>query len=244
MRLIIDFGNTLKKVAIFHNDQLFKLYTFEYFDLNTLLKIRNKHPKITSSIISSVIDYPSEIDAFLKSNYFFIKLDAKTKVPITNKYSTPETLGNDRIAAVIAASRVFKNKNILVIDAGTCITFDFINKQCEYLGGAISPGINLRLKSLNSFTDKLPLLKIEKIDFLIGKTTKESILSGVINGIISEIDGIIRSYKENYENLTIILGGGDYNYFDKRLKNNIFALPNIVLLGLNVILDFNESKKK
>jgi type III pantothenate kinase len=244
MKLIIDFGNTLKKVAIFHNNQLFKLYTFEYFDLNTLIKITNNHPEIRSSIISSVIDYPDEIDTFLSSNYFFIKLNAKTKIPITNKYSTSETLGNDRIAAIIAASMAFKDQNILVIDAGTCITFDFINKQGEYLGGAISPGINLRLKSLNLFTDKLPLLKAEKIDFLIGKTTKESILSGVINGIASEIDGIIRSYKENYENLTIILGGGDYNYFDKMLKNNIFALPNIVLLGLNVILNFNEFKKK
>lgn len=244
MRLIIDFGNTLKKIAIFDKNELLQLYTYEDFNVKILKKIAEKHPKISSAIISSVINYPKNIDDFLEKNYFFIKLNSETPIPITNKYKSPETLGNDRISAVVAVSDKFLNKNLLVIDAGSCITFDCINKDKEYLGGAISPGIGLRFKALNRFTDKLPLLNPKKIDYLIGKTTEESILSGVINGLAAEIDGIIGSYKEIYKDLTIIMSGGDHKYFDKRLKNNIFALPNIVLFGLNVILDFNEVEKK
>ncbi len=244
MRLIIDFGNTLKKIAIFNKNELIQLYVFENFDLEALKLIAKKHPNIQSAIISSVIHYPKNIDDFLESSYFFIKLNSKTLVPITNKYKSPATLGNDRIAAVVAASNKFNKKNLLVIDAGSCITFDYINREREYLGGAISPGIQLRLKALNSFTDKLPLLESENINYLIGETTEQSILSGVINGIAAEIDGVISRYIESYEDLTIIMSGGDHKYFDKRLKNNIFALPNIVILGLNVILNFNEPKKK
>jgi type III pantothenate kinase len=244
MRLIIDFGNTLKKIAIFDKNELIKLYTYENFELEHLKSITKNHPHIQSAIISSVIHYPKYIGDYLESNYFFMKLNSDIPIPIINKYKSPSTLGNDRIAAVVAATEKYKNKNLLVIDAGSCITFDFINKDKEYLGGAISPGILLRFKALNNFTDKLPLLEPENIDYLIGETTDQSILSGVINGITAEIDGVIDSYKEIYNNLTIIMSGGDYKYFDKRLKNNIFALPNIVLFGLNVILDFNELEKK
>jgi len=244
MKLIIDFGNTLKKIAVFDKNKLVQLYTYEEFNICVLKEIVEKHPKINSAIISSVINYPKEIDDFLTTNFFFIKLNSETHIPITNRYESPKTLGNDRIAAVVAASNKFENKNLLVIDAGSCITYDFINKDKEYLGGAISPGIRLRFKSLNSFTDKLPLLTPQNIDYLIGKTTQESILSGIVNGITAELDGIIDSYKEIYKDLTIIMSGGDHYYFDKRLKNNIFALPNIVLLGLNIILDFNEIEKK
>jgi len=244
MKLIIDFGNTLKKIAVFDKNKLVQLYTHEEFNIDILKGIVEKHPEISAAIISSVINYPKEIDDFLTTNFFFIKLNSETHIPIINRYESPKTLGNDRIAAVVAASNKFENKNLLVIDAGSCITYDFINKDKEYLGGAISPGIRLRFKSLNSFTDKLPLLTPQNIDYLIGKTTQESILSGIVNGITAELDGIIDSYKEIYKDLTIIMSGGDHYYFDKRLKNNIFALPNIVLLGLNIILDFNEIEKK
>ncbi len=244
MRLIIDFGNSLKKIAVFDKNKLVQLSTYEEFNIEILIEIAEKYPKITSAIISSVIHYPQNIDDFLQKNFFFIKLNSETPIPIQNLYKTPITLGNDRIAAVVAASNKFKNEHLLVIDAGSCITYDFINKDMEYLGGSISPGINLRFKALHHFTDKLPLLNYENIDYLVGKTTQESILSGVINGLAAEIDGVIGSYKEIYNKLTIIMSGGDHKYFDKRLKNNIFALPNIVLLGLNVILDFNEAEKK
>lgn len=244
MRLIIDFGNSLKKIAIFDKNELIVLNIYEEFNVQLLELITKDYPEIRSAILSSVIDYPKEIDDFLESNYFFIKLNCDTKVPIINKYKSPKTLGNDRIAAVVAASHKFSGKNLLIIDAGSCVTFDLMTENMEYFGGAISPGIRLRFKALNEFTDNLPLIEPKNIDYLIGKTTEESILSGVINGLTAEIDGLIDSYKEIYKNLTIIMSGGDYNYFDKRLKNNIFALPNIVLVGLNIILNFNEVENK
>ncbi len=243
MRLILDFGNTLKKIAIFDENDLVQLYTYEKVGLKELKLISKKFRKIQSAIISSVVSYPSEIDDYLRMQYFFVKLNSQTPIPITNNYQSQSTLGNDRIAAVVGACDMYRSMNLLVIDAGSCITYDFLSEKGEYVGGAISPGLMLRLKALNSFTDRLPLLKPENIDYLIGKTTEQSILSGVINGITAELEGIINTYREAYENLTIIMSGGDYKYFDKRLKNNIFALPNIVLLGLNVILDFNEPKQ-
>ncbi len=244
MKLILDFGNTLKKAAVFDKNEMVELFTFSDFGVNQLESIVKSYPLISSSIISSVVDYSLAIDDFLSERFHFIKFNSNTPVPIINKYSTPETLGNDRICAVVAVSSKFDNKNILVIDVGSCITYDLITKDKEYLGGSISPGIRLRLKSLNAFTDKLPLLEPEQIEYLIGKTTSQSILSGVINGINFEIDGVISSYKDNYKDLLIIMSGGDHNYFDKSLKNNIFALPNIVILGLNEILKFNEFEKK
>ena len=244
MKLILDFGNTLKKAAVFDKNEMVELFTFSDFGVNQLESIVKSYPLISSSIISSVVDYSLAIDDFLSERFHFIKFNSNTPVPIINKYSTPETLGNDRICAVVAVSSKFDNKNILVIDVGSCITYDLITKDKEYLGGSISPGIRLRLKSLNAFTDKLPLLEPEQIEYLIGKTTFQSILSGVINGINFEIDGVISSYKDNYKDLLIIMSGGDHNYFDKSLKNNIFALPNIVILGLNEILKFNEFEKK
>ena len=135
---------------------------------------------------------------------------------------------------------MFPGKNALLIETGTCITYDFIDSDGLYHGGGISPGIRLRFKALHTFTDKLPLIEPEKDPALIGDTTENAILSGVINGVKAEVSGLISSYESNYENLTIILSGGDLVYFDKNLKNNIFAVPNIVLKGLNIILEFND----
>jgi type III pantothenate kinase len=148
-------------------------------------------------------------------------------------------LENDRLAAAIAGATLYPGSNVLVIQAGTCITYEFINAQGEYIGGAISPGIQMRYKAMNTFTGKLPLIEHKKFDGLIGQTTEESILSGVNNGILAEVDGIINAYKSQYPDLTIILSGGDADFFVKQLKNSIFAVPNIVLKGLNIILDFN-----
>lgn len=241
MKLVIDIGNTFTKLALFEQDEIIKIYRFKQFGIEELYEIESDYSNIKSVIVSQVNKFPKALKNYLYKNYHFIVLSAETPIPIINKYKTPETLGNDRIAAVVAGAKLYPNQNVLIIDAGSCITFDFINYKNEYLGGSISPGIEIRFKAMNSFTQNLPLIENKKIDYLIGSTTEESILSGVLNGILNEIDGIISSYKGNYENLTIILSGGDYIYFDKRLKNNIFALPNIVLLGLNVILDFNDN---
>ncbi len=243
MKLIIDFGNTFTKLAVFRQYIIIKQYQFNNLNVIDIENIIEKYPQIRSVIVSSVINYSDEIKQYLKNKLSFFELDHLTLIPIINKYKSPKTLGKDRIAAVVAAATLYPNKHVLVIDAGTCITYDLVNDNKEYFGGSISPGINMRFKALHEFTSNLPYVEANKVDYLIGSNTEESILSGVYNGLIHEIDGIIWSYKENYENLTVILSGGDYIYFDKRLKNNIFALPNIVMIGLNVILEFNERKK-
>jgi type III pantothenate kinase len=137
---------------------------------------------------------------------------------------------------------MFPDNNVLIIQTGTCITYEFVSGEGEYSGGSISPGIDMRLKSMNTFTAKLPLVKKQEIDYLIGKTTKESILSGVINGCIAEIDGIIDQYRKKFSELKVVAGGGDIFFFDKKLKNRIFATENLVLKGLNEILKFNNAK--
>ncbi len=245
MKLIIDYGNTLVKLALFRSDSIIGLKTFKSMTVEQLEDFidENKPGKsndiVKYCIVSSVRNLPEKISSFLSSRFNTIELNQTTPLPITNKYSTPESLGNDRIALAVAATGLFPSKDILVIDAGTCITYDFINRKNEYLGGAISPGINMRYKALNTFTDKLPLInKIENAD-LIGNSTENSIRSGVLNGVMIEVDGIIDKYKKIYPSLKTIFTGGDVNYFDKYLKNNIFANSNLVLEGLNMILKYN-----
>lgn len=244
MNLIIDIGNSYIKLACFENNEITNLKIYKKLSLNTLINFTKNNPEIKSAIVSSVSKYPESIKNYLSDNYNFIELNNTTPLPIINKYKTPETLGNDRIAAVVGAISLFPNKDILVIDAGTCITYDFINSEKEYFGGSISPGLKLRFKSLHNFTDKLPLIN-DAIDYevkLTGNSTKACIISGVVNGIILEIDGMINLYKKKYPEIITILCGGDSIYFDKMLKNSIFANSNIVLSGLNIILNFYEKK--
>jgi len=247
MRLIIDFGNTLCKVAFYENDEELNLHSFSNITLEMLQTHINKYinlqpvpGKITHCIVSSVINYPAEIKAYLQTTYQFIELSSNTPLPISIKYETPNTLGNDRIAAVVGGKSLFPDQDLLIVDAGTCITFDFLNKNGDYLGGAITPGIKLRFKSLNNYTDKLPLIMHFGKDVkLIGNSTEGSIKSGVINGVKAEVNGIIENYREEYPEIKIIFTGGDINYFDTTPKNNIFAVANLVLKGLNTILNYN-----
>ena len=247
MRLIIDFGNTLCKVAFYENNEELNVSSFSNITLDLLQTHINKYIKMQSvseiidhCIVSSVINYPSEIKAYLKSTFRFIELNSETPLPIKIKYETPNTLGNDRIAAVVAGKSLFPNQDILIVDAGTCITFDFLNKNGEYLGGAITPGINLRFKALNNYTDILPLImNFGKEVKLIGNSTEGSIKSGVINGVKAEVNGIIKSYRQEYPEIKIIITGGDIYYFDTTTKNNIFAVANLVLQGLNTISNYN-----
>ncbi len=247
MRLIIDFGNTLCKVAFYENDEELNLHSFSNITLEMLQTHINKYinlqpvpGKITHCIVSSVINYPAEIKAYLQTTYQFIELNSNTPLPVSIKYETPNTLGNDRIAAVVGGKSLFPDQDLLIVDAGTCITFDFLNKNGDYLGGAITPGIKLRFKSLNNYTDKLPLIMHFGKDVkLIGSSTEGSIKSGVINGVKAEVNGIIENYREEYPEIKIIFTGGDINYFDTTPKNNIFAVANLVLKGLNTILNYN-----
>ena len=239
MNLVIDIGNTRIKVAIFNGSELVhnEIITSNNF-LKRTLDLIEKH-QCKNAIISSVGNQNKCEIQEIKSKINIIELNSETKVPFKNNYLTPKTLGVDRIALVSSAFERFPNKNVLVIDAGTCITYDFINDNACYLGGAISPGIKMRYKAMNSFTEKLPLLKQTENKKLIGNSTESCIHSGVIFGVINEIDSAINSYKEKNQLLTVVLTGGDVNFLSNKLKNGIFANPNFLLEGLNTILTYN-----
>jgi type III pantothenate kinase len=169
-----------------------------------------------------------------------VNFSHETKLPITILYKSAETLGLDRIANAVGAAVQFPNRNVLAIQAGTCLVFDFVNENGEYLGGSISPGINMRLEALHEKTKNLPLLRVEDTpQSFLGATSEESILSGVMNGICYEIDGFIEDYKANFENVMVMLTGGDALYLQKLIKNTIFAAQNLVLKGLNEIIKYN-----
>ncbi|OYT16808.1 MAG: pantothenate kinase [Bacteroidetes bacterium 4572_77] len=239
--LILDFGNTLKKAAVYRGETLLEIEADSVDILEIIKNFQQKYPLLSSAILSSVIHVEPNVLHYLENNFRFIHFDAQTPIPIINKYHTPQTLGLDRLAAAIGAYNLFPKKNTLVIDMGSSITYEFINEKKEYIGGAISPGLYMRAKALHEFTAKLPYIEPKTTETpLVGKTTQESIKSGVINACIAEMDGMINEFKNNYDDLCIILTGGDAFYFEKRLKNNIFASRNLVLEGLNHILKFNE----
>jgi type III pantothenate kinase len=171
-----------------------------------------------------------------------LMLDHATSLPITNQYATPSTLGMDRLAGVCGATQLFPDENTLVIDAGTCVKFDFVDKHKNYLGGAISPGLSMRFRAVHAFTSRLPMLVPANDPELIGNSTETSIQSGVINGMVEEIDGIIVRYQKKYPDLKVILSGGDGAFFENKLKASIFASPNVVLIGLNSILIYNVDR--
>ena len=240
MNLVIDIGNSKIKVAVFELDRIIITTICEEFNfLQELKRILNEYA-ITRSIVSSVKDIKDEYLEEFKKLPLLHTLNTTTKLPFKNLYTTPSTLGNDRIALAAAAVCSYPSKNSLVIDAGTCITYDFINSKNEYLGGAISPGIDMRYKSLYQYTEKLPLLSKNEEFNRVGASTSGSIHSGIINGIICEIEGVIAQYEQDFGDLTIVLTGGDTKFLSKQLKNSIFANQNFLLRGLNKILTFNN----
>lgn len=238
MNLILDIGNTSTKIAVFEKKiMLKKITTNSNLIDKSILKLQKKYP-LKNSIVSSVTKINTTTLKSLKLIEFNIELTQKTNVPFQNHYKTPTTLGVDRIALASAAASQYLNQNTLIIDAGTCITYDFINTSNEYLGGAISPGVSMRYKSLHQFTANLPLLEPDNYK-LIGNDTKSSIHSGILNGVIHEINGVISQYNSKYSNLTVVLTGGDTYFLAKKLKSSIFAIPNFLLEGLNSILTHN-----
>ncbi|MBB1138394.1 type III pantothenate kinase [Myroides sp. WP-1] len=242
----LDIGNTRTKLAMFENNSLLKT---EYLSTKNLqeellffLKKNDTKPKI---VLASVVHLDPNLQNWLQTNTDLVQITSSTPLPLINKYKTPHTLGIDRLAVAAGATIQYPNTARLIIDAGTCITYDFVNAENEYLGGAISPGLQLRYKALNDYTAKLPYLQPEDISYYIGQNTQESIQSGVINGIIAEIDNIINRYKKDYADLTIILTGGDTVFLAKRLKNIIFANPNFLSESLNHIYQYIiENDKK
>ncbi len=239
MNLVIDIGNTQGKAAVFLKETLLEKIFFPREEiLQVIQKFYREYP-IKKGIISSVAGLDVNISAFIRINYNFIFLGSDTNVPFENLYKTPQTLGVDRIALMSAASVLYPNRSVLVIDAGTCITYDLLTEENKYFGGAISPGIDMRYKALNQFTANLPLLNKEEKIPVVGDTTKSAMHSGVLNGIILEIDGIIAQQKHKNKKLTVILTGGDTNFLSKKVKSTIFAQPNFLLEGLNSILIHN-----
>ncbi len=233
MFLAIDIGNSRTKVAVYENTTLIQTLVFSQAvfreEIEKILSSLRKTPQI---VMASVGKLTEDDLHWLQQKTTVHLLNALSPLPYHNDYGTPTTLGADRAVLVAGATLKFPGQHRLIIDAGTCITYDFINRSNHYLGGAISPGFSLRYKSLHDYTAKLPLLTISEAHSVIGSSTNNSIQSGVINGIIYEIEGFIQYYTQAYDTLTVILTGGDAIFLAKRLKNSIFAQPNFLLESL------------
>ena len=240
MNLIVDIGNTRVKVAVFDVETL--VYNQIY---DSVLKRENieyisaRYP-IDRAIVSQVGPLMDYDRLFADISYKISSADLK--LPIQNLYKTPATLGSDRLAAAVGAVALYPNQNNLVIDMGTCITLDFVSSHNEYLGGAIMPGISMKFKALHTFTDKLPLLTFDNGDEvdIVGDDTRSSIFTGIINGTTMELEGFVERYVEKFGKMNIIFTGGDAIYFEKRVKFPNFVNSNLLLVGLNKILNTNE----
>ena len=236
LKLIIDIGNTLTKVALFKKKNIVKTISLKSINFEVIKNfIKNK--TVTNTILSSVKDSSKE-QASLINNFNAIELNYNVKYPIKINYNNINDLGKDRLAAIIGAINLYPDENILILDIGTCLTIDFINNN-EYLGGRISPGLDMRYKALNKFTAKLPLCEKNFKNLKYGNSTLTSIQSGVQSGMIDEIDTLITEFKQENKNNVVIVTGGDCFFFEKELKNSIFVDQFLVLRGLNEILDFN-----
>jgi type III pantothenate kinase len=240
MNLIFDIGNSSTKIALFDGLKKVKSLRTKQFRWNELQKIFAPYEKkIDKAIVSTVRDTPEFIIdlATLDIPYVHV-LSYKSTVPFKNEYQTPEALGTDRIAAVAGAYLHFPGKKVLIIDAGTAITYDFLAGKA-YKGGNISPGISMRFKALHKFTGKLPLASTTEKFYSPGRNTIEAITAGVINGIIYEINEYIRTFKKKHSEIIVVLTGGDSGYLKGRLDHDVTYLPEIVIDGLNYILEYN-----
>ena len=234
MLLAIDIGNTRIKGAVFEHDTLIEAFVFALDALETsIVSILKKFPNCSDLIVASVGNTPKEVFLAFENQLHIHFISHQSLFPFQNLYETPETLGIDRMVLASGAVLEFPNYNRLVIDAGTCVTYDFIDAEDHYLGGAISPGIRLRYEALHQYTAKLPLLTKAYPDYYIGNSTQQAIHTGVILGLLHEIDGFIAQYQAQYPNIIIILTGGDADFLAKRLKNTIFANSNFLLESLN-----------
>ena len=239
MNLIIEQGNSATKIAVYNQGQmLYSSVSVNFSDFD-LIQLFNQYP-LKKGILSTVIETNQELITWLNNRLECFKFfDECLRLPIDIRYQTPETLGRDRIAVAVGAHLLQPEKNILVIDAGTAITYEIVEKQGIYLGGNISPGMSTRFRALNRYTKRLPLVEKKDSVPLFGTNTETAILAGVVNGIVYEMDGCIDELRRKYPGLYVFLTGGHSEYFEKRLKHPIFASKNLVLIGLNRILEYN-----
>jgi|LakMenEpi03Aug12_release.lakeMendotaPanAssembly.Ray.scaffolds.fasta_scaffold07229_16 type III pantothenate kinase len=235
--ICLDFGNTNMKAAIFLGDRLIDKIIFNPEEALEKLKMLIDFHNPQKSILSSVVNHAKEIENLLQTHTKFHLLSTNTKIPFLNAYGSPETLGHDRIALVAGLAKQFPKEDSLVISVGTCITYNFLAKNNAFRGGAISPGIELRLRALNEFTQKLPYVSREGHISILGYDTETSIRSGVVNGIAAEMDGMIDRYEAQYGRINAVLTGGDGAFFESRLKSKIFADTHFLFKGLYAILE-------
>jgi type III pantothenate kinase len=238
--LCFDFGNTRLKVAVFNDSEIIKTVVLPG-DKNETIQSLIDEWNPDKSILSSVIDHNPGIEELLGKKTKFHKLSHLTKLSFTTPVGKPETIGADRLALTAGAVHFYPKKNNLVIALGSCITYNFINKYHELVGGGISPGLEIRLKSLNDYTAKLPLIKPDSNVPLIGYDTNTNILSGVVLGMAKEIDGFIEEYSEKFGNFNVLLTGGDIVHLGAHLKKKIFADPDLIFKGLYAISEVNNS---
>ncbi len=244
MNLVIDIGNTVAKLALFEGDTPVEVIHTSNHTLEALPTICSKG-KIEEAIVASVIDLTPEARARLEAlTVPLLWLDGLTPVPVENLYETPRTLGADRLAAVVGAVTRFPGRDILVIDAGTCITYEFIDAAGRYHGGNISPGVEMRFKALHGFTDRLPLVPREGRRLPLGKDTESAIREGVMQGVAYEIKGYVTTMRHKYPKLLVFLTGGEDISFETNVKIGIFADKFLVLAGLNTILNYNIQQKR
>lgn len=236
--LCLDFGNTRLKAAVFFDEHLQQSFVLKENGIDDISGILREF-KPGCSILSSVIDHDSEIENILSEHTQFHNLTDRSKLPFTIAVGKPETMGTDRLAIAAAAVHLFPGKNNLAIGLGSCITYNFINCDHQFLGGSISPGMEMRFKSMNHYTAKLPLVKANWNVPLIGYDTITNLQSGVVLGIAKEIDGIVDDYKERFGNFNVLLTGGDIPYFEPHFKNKIFANPDLLFKGLYAISKVN-----
>lgn len=233
MNLVVDIGNTVTKIGLFAGRKLRKYTEVQTEEELLGFLSRIKYNRVLVSSVRS--EYEPALKKVLGETILF--LNRHTPLPIRNCYQTPDTLGYDRIAAAVGAALLYPKQNRLVIDAGTCITYEFIDQFDSYWGGGISPGTDMRLKALNNFTSKLPHVEKTSRIPLTGRSTRACIVSGTLGGIIGEVNYMIDLYRKAYPDLAIILCGGDARFFEKKLKGPIFVYPKLVLTGLNGILE-------
>ena len=242
MNLIVDIGNTFAKMAVFADSEMLDMVTCSNHSLDKLYPLQEKY-EIQQVIVASVVPLSHLVEKQLgQLSIPMLVLDCKTPLPIKNLYKTPETLGYDRIAAVVGANSIYPNKDLLVIDAGTCITYEFIDAKGQYHGGNISPGLQMRFKALNHFTGKLPCVLADGDYGFFGDSTETAIRAGVKKGLEFEILGYIAAMRNKYEELLVFLTGGDEFSFDDNVKSVIFADRFLVLKGLNRILNYNNGR--
>lgn len=242
MYLTIDIGNTSQKLALFdQNGRQCQWLRKECLIPEDLEQVFSQYP-VKAAILSSVGDEAAPLEEFLKARVPTCRLTPDLPLPVTLCYATPASLGTDRIASAAGAHALFPYSNVLVVQAGTCLVTDLVTAAGQYLGGTIAPGLRMRLQALPQFTAHLPLLDPEPVDYLVGNSTAQSILSGVVNGYVCEIQGMISRYETQYPGLKVVLSGGDAPLLESSLKNSIFAAQNLVLLGLYEILHFNVSE--